>query len=84
MRIVTSDRAGMGKSLYIMRLREELETLTSVQPLEVVVPIHGSVVTVDTVMKVLEKQFGKKSATIFHIDIAPSVSYCIVVYTMFA
>ena len=73
-RIVTSNRAGMGKSLYIKRLREALETQTSVQPLEVVVPLHGPVVTADTVVKALEKHFGKHTATIFHIDIAPSVS----------
>ena len=63
----------MGKSLYIQRLKEKLETRTSVQPLEVVVPIHGPVVTADTVVKALEKHFGKEDATIFHIDIAPSV-----------
>ena len=78
-RIVTSDRAGMGKSLYIKRLREALETQSSVQPLKVVVPMHGPVVTADTVMKALEKHFGKESATIFHLDIAPSVCYYIIV-----
>ena len=63
----------MGKSLYIKRLKEKLETQTSVQPLEVVVPIHGPVVTADTVVKSLEKYLGTASATIFHIDIAPNV-----------
>ena len=78
-RIVTSDRAGMGKSLCIKRLREALETQSSIQPLKVVVPMHGPVVTADTVMKALEKHFGKESATIFHLDIAPSVCYYIIV-----
>ena len=73
-RVVTSNRAGMGKSLYIKRLREALETQTSRQPLEVVVPIHGPVVTQDTVVKALIEHFGNTQATIFHLDIAPNVS----------
>ena len=71
--MVTATRAGMGKSLYIQRLKEKLETQTSVQPLEVVVPIHGPVVTADTVVHALEKHLGTATATIFHIDIAPNV-----------
>ena len=63
----------MGKSLYIKRLKEKLETQTSVRPLEVVVPIHGPMVTADTVVNALENHFETASATIFHIDIAPNV-----------
>ena len=72
-RVVTSTRAGMGKSLYIKRLREALETQTSCQPVEVVVPIHGPVVTADTVVETLIHHFGNTRATIFHLDIAPNV-----------
>ena len=63
----------MGKSLYIKRLREALESQTRRPPLEVVVPIHGPVVTADTVVEALIEHFGNTQATIFHLDIAPSV-----------
>ena len=74
MRVVTSTRAGMGKSLYIQRLREALERQTKDEPVEVVVPIHGPVVTADTVMEALINEIGNTRATIFHLDIAPNVS----------
>ena len=63
----------MGKSLYIKRLREALETQTRCQPVEVVIPIHGPVVTADTVVDALIQHFGNTRATIFHLDIAPNV-----------
>ena len=63
----------MGKSLYIKRLKEALETQTSRPPLEVVVPVHGPVVTADTVVVALLEHFGNTRATIFHLDIAPNV-----------
>ena len=67
----------MGKSLYIEHLREKLETKTRCQPVKVVVPIHGPVVTVDTVVEALMEHFGNTRATIFHLDIAPNVcSFC--------
>ena len=72
-RVVTSSRAGMGKSLYIKRLKEKLETQTICRPVEVVVPIHGPVVTADTVVEALMKHIGDSRATIFHLDIAPNV-----------
>ena len=71
-RIVTSSRAGMGKSLYIKRLREALETQTC-YPVEVVIPVHGPTVTADSVVETLMEHVGNTSATIFHLDIAPNV-----------
>ena len=72
-RVVTSNRAGMGKSLCIKRLREALKTQISHESVEVVVPIHGPVVTADTVVETLMDQFGNARATIFHLDVAPNV-----------
>ena len=63
----------MGKSLYIEHLKEKLETQISCRPVEVVVPIHGPVVTADTVVEALMEHFGNTRATIFHLDIAPNV-----------
>ena len=74
MRVVSSERAGMGKSLYIRRLSEQLTTLTSQDPHHVVIPIHGPKVTPDTLVESLIKYIGNSQATIFHLDISPSVS----------
>ena len=103
MRIVSSQRAGMGKSLYIKRRSEALKAVTTndlhgeVQEMcdpdvdefmaqesettsddsyEVIVPIHGPVVTADTVLGALKKHIGMSRPIIFHLDIAPNVSAC--------
>ena len=44
----------MGKSLYIKRHREALKAATTHGPREVIVPIHGPVVTADTVVGALK------------------------------
>ena len=75
MRVVTSQRAGMGKSLYIQRRREALKSVTTHGPHEVIVPIHGPMVTPDTVVGALKPHMGMSRPIIFHLDIAPNVSY---------
>ena len=76
MRLVTSQRAGMGKSLYIKRRTEELlKSGTTHGPHEVIVPIHGPMVTSDTIVGALMPHIEKNSSAIFHLDIAPNVSY---------
>ena len=80
-RVVKSERAGMGKSLYIQRLTEELESKTDQQgPHHVIIPVHGPKVTFDTIVQALKHPFDKMTdqdssgqAIIFHIDISPSV-----------
>ena len=74
-RVVTSQRAGMGKSLYIQRRREALKSVTTHGPHEVIVPIHGPMVTPDTVVGALKPHMGMSRPIIFHLDIAPNVSY---------
>ena len=64
----------MGKSLYIKRLREALMTVNCQGPHELMVPIHGPLVTADTVVKALREHTDNAQATIVHLDIAPSVS----------
>ena len=64
----------MGKSLYIRRLSEQLTTLTSHSPHHIIIPIHGPKVTPDTLIESLVKYIGNSQATIFHLDISPSVS----------
>ena len=70
----------MGKSLYIQRLKEELESKTDQQgPHHVIIPVHGPKVTFDTIVQALKHSFEKITnqdsgqAIIFHIDISPSV-----------
>ena len=70
----------MGKSLYIQRLKEELQAKTQKGPHHVIIPVHGPKVTFDTIVQALKHPFNEKStdqdsgqAIIFHIDISPSV-----------
>ena len=74
-RVVTSQRAGMGKSLYIKRHVEALDELVTTDgPHEVIVPIHGPSVTPDTIVGALKEHLGISHPIIFHFDIAPGVS----------
>ena len=84
-RVIRSERAGMGKSLYISRLTNKLkERLNqSNQPatysLCVTIPVHGPTVNNDEIMKSLQHSFVKFDdpeyfpPQIFHFDIASSV-----------
>ena len=80
-RVVKSERAGMGKSLYIQRLKEELQAKTRKGPHYVIIPVHGPKVTFDTIVQALKHPFEKMTdqdsgqAIIFHIDISPSVRF---------
>jgi len=74
-RVVSSTRSGMGKSLFITRLADLLkEYMSTDTTVHVTVPIHGPVVTPDTVMEFLKYHVEEATSTIFHFDIAPSVS----------
>ena len=64
----------MGKSLFIARMADRLRECKSTGTVHVTVPIHGSVVTTDTVMEFLKDHVKEITSTIFHLDIAPSVS----------
>ena len=77
-RLVTSQRAGMGKSLYIKRRKEDLfKSVATHEPHEVIVPIHGPTVTPDTVVGALMPHIKNNFSIIFHLDIAPNVSYTV-------
>ena len=74
-RIITSERAGMGKSLFVKRLKEDLQRKTnSDSECLKVIPIHGPLVTADLIVEALKEDFNNEKPTIFHFDIAPSVS----------
>lgn len=69
-----SKRSGMGKSLYVQRRAEELHSRMSRDDLAVTIPIHGPVVTNDTVLEFFNEQIERTKCTIYHLDIAPRVS----------
>lgn len=68
----------MGKSLYIHRLAQKLLTnLHQPDVVHVTIPLHGPNVTPDTVLGIFtDKSLTKSNCCIYHIDIAPDVSYC--------
>ncbi|XP_064404373.1 E3 ubiquitin-protein ligase RNF213-like isoform X3 [Halichondria panicea] len=72
-RVVSSNRSGMGKSLYIKQMAESLKQATSNNAFHVTIPIHGSVVSTDTLMDSFKKHTGRDNCTIYHLDIAPNV-----------
>ncbi len=74
-RLVISDRSGMGKSLYIKHLAENLKynLQRSADAVHVTIPLHGPVVTPDTVLELFIDQAKNPTCCIYQIDIAPNV-----------
>jgi len=86
-RLVISNRAGMGKSLLIRRLAEKLEQVKSKRLLFqtapqqnrqaggnlVTITIHGPEVSSDDIMDMLTKPSMQQSPKILHLDVAPEV-----------
>ena len=74
-----STRAGMGKSLYIQRMKEELKSKKKSTPslCDVVIPVHGPKVTFDSIIQSLKEPFNTSQdgsqACIFHFDVSPNV-----------
>ena len=74
MRVVSSTRSGMGKSLYIQRMAEDLRICVNTDNVYVTVPIHGPNVTPNNVLKFLQPHMEKPHCVIYHFDVAPTVS----------
>ena len=72
-RVVSSSRAGMGKTLFITRMSERLQTKVTGYNVLIQIPIHGPQVTTDSVMELLVKHQDTSHSTILHFDISPSV-----------
>ena len=72
-RVVSSSRAGMGKTLFITRMSERLQTKVTGHNVLIQIPIHGPKVTTDSVMELLVKHQDTSHSTILHFDISPSV-----------
>lgn len=79
-RVIRSERTGMGKSLYVKRLTRKLEKklkLPMTYQLCVTIPIHGPNVDLDIVMKSLQQHANPVDPPpqIFHFDIAQTVRF---------
>lgn len=75
-RVIISNRAGMGKSLYVRRLSQKLGKMMSLEtPCLVTVPIHGPDVTADEIIDLLQPHVLDSHSKIYHFDIATSVSF---------
>ncbi|XP_064171477.1 E3 ubiquitin-protein ligase rnf213-alpha-like isoform X2 [Anguilla rostrata] len=72
-RVVTSKRAGVGKSLYIQRLYEELRETTKTPSLLKCIRLIEPSVDENVVLQSLISSLQKKELTIFHFDITSSV-----------
>ena len=73
--MVSSSRTGMGKSLFIQRMANQLGVVTSdpTKSTPVVIPIHGPVATADVILDFLKDHYREEKCKIYHFDIAPSV-----------
>ena len=73
-RIISSNRGGMGKSLFIKRMAQRLkQECKSQESVYAVIPIHGPLVTSDVILKFFMGRYEDDKCMIYHLDIAPSV-----------
>ena len=64
----------MGKSLYIRKMANALEQFKDFTHSHVTIPIHGPIVTPDTILKFLQKCIDESfNSTIVHFDISLKV-----------
>ena len=74
-RVVSSSRAGMGKTLFVARMEEELKAVKEQAQL-ITIPVHGPVVTTDSIMQCLvhhQSTCDAANCVILHFDISPLV-----------
>ena len=71
----------MGKSLYIHRMAEKLKTVAKreLADCQVIIPIHGPVITRDIILAFLKEHYQKSKCMIYHFDISPNVRFLVVI-----
>ena len=74
-RVVMSDRPGMGKSFYIKQMARKLKQSLRRSASKCTITIHGPEVTPDTVMDFLSNHLRDPSCCMYHIDVASDVSF---------
>jgi hypothetical protein len=72
-RVVSSSRAGMGKTLFVIRMAEKLQAVIPGHNTLITIPVHGPVVTIDSIMESVVPHENRSECTILHFDISPSV-----------
>ena len=70
---MSSTRAGMGKTLFITRMAEKLQSVVVGDNVHITIPIHGPQVTTDSIMQYLVNGQNNSHQMILHFDISPSV-----------
>ena len=80
MRVVTSEQAGVGKSLSVQKLKDklvkvfrEIGLISENQKAIVYLPLHGPEVTADEVLAMLLREESDLKSCIIHIDIPTRV-----------
>ena len=76
-RVVTSDRPGMGKSFYIQEMAKTLRKQGRKTSYNYTIPIHGPEVTPDTVMEFLSEYLQHPPCSMYHLDISSDVSFLV-------
>lgn len=73
--MVSSNHAGMGKSLFIETLAKQLSQITSnsASAVHTIIPIHGPNVT-SGLLNLLTEHYSDDLCKIYHFDIDSSVS----------
>lgn len=73
-RVISSDRSGMGKSFYVQQLAQQITKTMGRTSASCTIPIHGPEVTADTVMDFLIHHLQDPLCSMYHLDIASNVS----------
>ncbi|KAL2100664.1 hypothetical protein ACEWY4_002425 [Coilia grayii] len=71
--VVTSKRAGVGKSLYIQRMHEKLKSITKKPSMLKCIRLLEPRVDENTILQALLNSMGRKELMIFHFDVTTSV-----------
>ena len=85
-RVVTSTQSGVGKSLYIRKMKDRLMKLLKQKEKHsskaiITVPLHGPVVTSDEVLSMLLEDETDLKSCIIHLDIPQRVGLDCLMYT---
>ena len=64
----------MGKTLFVIRMSERLQAVIPGHNTLITIPVHGPVVTINSVMESVVPHENRSECTILHFDISPSVS----------
>lgn len=73
-RVVSSECPGMGKSFFVQQVAQKITKTMGRTSSSCTIPIHGPEVTPDTLMDFLIQHLQDPYCSMYHLDIASSVS----------